>query len=385
MRAAFVFGSATASAALLEQAFQTEEAWFEWPLKPVDGRELDEVHLHEGRLQQIRAAQAAQGTQTWEAGHNPHFEGWTTRRIKNLCGSWLSDEAKLEQKTEKDFPEELLKDVPESFDWREKLGSQCPSIGEVRDQSECGSCWAFGSTEAMTDRICIASNGAVKHHLSAQDVTSCCGMSCGNGCNGGIPAGAWNYFKNRGIVSGGNYGDHSECFSYQLPPCAHHINDTKYPQCNGEQSTPKCARSCEDKESWMKAKVHNSAGSVYNVAGEAAMKAEIMSKGPVTGMFMVMGDFPAYKSGIYQWSHGGLLGGHAIEIIGWGSEKNVPYWIVKNSWNEDWGEKGFFRIVRGTDIIRKIRNGGMDSQVLNGGPVAGDVKVTTRKDEALVI
>ena len=84
-------------------------------------------------------------------------------------------------------------------------------------------------------------------------------------------------------------GDHSECFSYQLPPCAHHINDTKYPQCNGEQSTPKCARSCEDKESWMKAKVHNSAGSVYNVAGEAAMKAEIMSKGPVTGMFMVMG------------------------------------------------------------------------------------------------
>ena len=63
MRAAFVFGSATASASLLEQAFQTEEAWFEWPVKPVDGRELDEVHLHEGRLQQIRAAQAAQGTE----------------------------------------------------------------------------------------------------------------------------------------------------------------------------------------------------------------------------------------------------------------------------------------------------------------------------------
>merc|ERR1711939_479621 len=110
----------------------------------------------------------------------------------------------------------------------------------------------------------------------------------------------------------------------------------------------KCARSCEDKESWMKAKIHNSAGSVYNVAGEAAMKAEIMSKGPVTGMFMVMADFPAYKSGVYQYSHGGLLGGHAIEIIVWG-----------------------------TNILRKIRNGGIDSQVLNGGPVAGDVKVTT--------
>jgi len=121
----------------------------------------------------------------------------------------------------------------------------------------------------------------------------------------------------------------------------------------------------------MKAKIHNTAGSVYNVAGEAAM-------------FMVMGDFPAYKSGIYQWSHGGLLGGHAIEIVGWGTESNVPYWIVKNSWNEDWGEKGFFRIVRGTDIVRKVRNGGMDSQVLNGGPVTGDVKVDHFRD-ALVI
>ena len=39
--------------------------------------------------------------------------------------------------------------MPESFDWREKLGSQCPSIGEVRDQSECGSCWAFGSGERI--------------------------------------------------------------------------------------------------------------------------------------------------------------------------------------------------------------------------------------------
>jgi cathepsin B len=387
MRTAFVFGSAAASFSVLEKAFQTEEAWFEWPIKPVDGRELEDVHVSDERLQKIRSAQAAHSTDSWEAGHNPHFHGWTTRRVKNLMGSWLSDEAVAEtRKTEKDFPAELLADMPEAFDWREKLGDKCPSIAEVRDQSDCGSCWAFGSVEAMTDRICIQSGGKVNHHLSAQDLTSCCGLSCGNGCNGGIPAGAWNYFKSKGVVTGGNYGDHSECFSYQLPPCAHHVNDTKYPQCTGEQSTPKCARGCEDKETWMKAKVYNSAGSVYNVAGEAAMKAEIMSKGPVTGMFMVFADFPAYKSGVYQYSgHGGLLGGHAIEIIGWGEEKGLPYWIVKNSWNEDWGEKGFFRIVRGTNVLRKIRNGGMDSQVLNGGPVTGDVKVTSRKDEALVI
>jgi len=231
----------------------------------------------------------------------------------------------------------------------------------------------------MTDRICIESKGKHQHHLSAQDVTSCCGFTCGNGCNGGIPAGAWNYFKDTGIVSGGNYGDHSQCFSYELPTCAHHVQDPKYPACTGEQSTPKCTKKCEDGEDWKQAKVVNSAGSVYNVAGEAALKAEIMSKGPVTGMFMVMADFVAYKSGVYQYTHGGLLGGHAIEIIGWGEENSTPYWIVKNSWNEDWGEKGFFRIVRGTDFLRKLRNGGMDSGVLNGGPVTGDVKVAAQQ------
>ena len=74
-----------------------------------------------------------------------------------------------------------------------------------------------------------------------------------------------------------------------------------------------------------------------------------------------------------------------MRIVGFGTENSVKYWKVANSWNPYWGEKGYFRIVRGTNVLRKIRNGGMDSQVLNGGPVTGDVKVTSRKDEALVI
>merc|ERR1719188_2587439 len=78
--------------------------------------------------------------------------------------------------------------LPENFDWREVAGDKCPSVREVRDQSTCGSCWAFGSVEAMTDRICIKSSGTVKHDLSAQDAVSCCGFSCGMGCNGGQPA-----------------------------------------------------------------------------------------------------------------------------------------------------------------------------------------------------
>lgn len=49
-------------------------------------------------------------------------------------------------------------------------------------------------------------------------------------------------------------------------------------------------------------------------------------------------DFPTYKSGIYQHVTGAQVGGHAVKIIGWGTEGGVDYWLITNSWNEDWGE-----------------------------------------------
>ena len=58
-------------------------------------------------------------------------------------------------------------------------------------------------------------------------------------------------------------------------------------------------------------------------------------------------DFPNYKSGVYQATQGARpLGGHAIEIVGWGTEEDTPYWIVKNSWGESWGESGYIRLER---------------------------------------
>ena len=60
--------------------------------------------------------------------------------------------------------------LPTSFDWRYKA-SQC--VHKIRNQGECGSCWAFGATLMLTDRFCVQSNGQINVELSTQDVISC--------------------------------------------------------------------------------------------------------------------------------------------------------------------------------------------------------------------
>ena len=60
-----------------------------------------------------------------------------------------------------------------------------------------------------------------------------------------------------------------------------------------------------------------------------------------------------------------MLGFHAIEIVGWGVENGTKYWTIKNSWNEDWGEKGYFRWLKGPNFCE-----------MQSGCVAGSPKQT---------
>lgn len=61
-------------------------------------------------------------------------------------------------------------------------------------------------------------------------------------------------------------------------------------------------------------------------------------------------DFLTYTSGVYTCpSSGNLLGGHSVSIIGYGTENGMDYWLVRNSWNNGWGDQGLFKIRRGTD------------------------------------
>ena len=83
-------------------------------------------------------------------------------------------------------------EIPESFDVR-SAWPECASVtGHIRDQSSCGSCWAFASTESFNDRYCISHKGKFNNLLSTEDTVSCCnGLQCAfsQGCNGGQPSG----------------------------------------------------------------------------------------------------------------------------------------------------------------------------------------------------
>ncbi|KAI9542651.1 hypothetical protein NQZ68_017662 [Dissostichus eleginoides] len=291
---------------------------------------------------------------TWTAGHNFHSVDYS--HVKRLCGTRLNG-PKLPVMVQYSGDIKLAK----NFDSREQW-PDCPTLKEIRDQGSCGSCWAFGAAEAISDRVCIHSNAKVSVEISSEDLLTCC-ESCGMGCNGGYPSAAWAFWTNEGLVSGGLYDSHIGCRPYTIPPCEHHVNGSR-PSCSGEEGdTPECVSTCEAGYTpSYKTDKHFGKTSYSVPSDEEQIRDEITKNGPVEGAFIVYEDFPLYKTGVYQHVSGSALGGHAIKMLGWGEEDGVPYWLCANSWNTDWGDNGFFKILRGSDHC------GIESEVVAGIP-----------------
>jgi cathepsin B len=296
-----------------------------------------------------------QADTTWKAGEN--FKGVPLSTIKKMCGAF-----KTPSYSRPPIKEHFLGavDLPDSFDPRQKW-TNCPTLKEVRDQGNCGSCWAFGAVSSMSDRICIASDGKANAHISAQDLLTCCD-ECGDGCNGGFPEAAWSFYQSTGLVTGGQYHSSQGCRPYTIANCSHHVNGT-LPPCSGETPTPDCDKKCESgyKPTYDNDKHYGK--DTYSVkSDEDQIKTELMNHGPIEAAFTVYSDFPTYKSGVYQHVTGSELGGHAVKMMGWGEENGTPYWLIANSWNPTWGDHGFFKILRGKDEC------GIESSLVAGEP-----------------
>ena len=317
---------------------------------------LSKPESYSDRLSQIaKEVNSAKGS--WEAAEYKEWASFTFESAKKMNSLiFIEKPASFETKT---FSESEILNTPASFDSREQW-PDCPSISLIRDQSSCGSAWAFGAAEAMSDRICIGSNGAKKTLVSTENLLSCCYL-CGMGCNGGQLYPAWEHWKLSGLVSGGLYGDKRSCQPYSMPPCSHYVGSTKYPTCPSSQyPTPKCKRTCIPESGLNYEEDKTYSNHVYALNSQETMKAEISINGPVQAGFMMYEDFLTYKSGVYSYKTGRALGYHSIRILGYGTENYVGYWLIANSWNESWGENGYVKIKRGTNEC------GIENSVVTG-------------------
>jgi cathepsin B len=312
--------------------------------------------IHPDMVDEINSKQSS-----WEAHLSPRFEDKPIEHVQQLCGTFLDPEIVEKLPAKEDIhPVEVeffgAMDIPSSFNAAEAFPECKNVIGHIRDQASCGSCWAFASTEAFNDRLCISSKGEFQTLLSPQDTVDCCGFfACQSmGCNGGQPGNAWKWFTRTGVVTGGDYTDidaGSTCIPYQYVAGG---------------STPKisCQKSCsESGYTTPYAQDKHKASSAYALTSVEAMQRDIMQYGPISGAFVVYEDFPSYKSGVYHHTTGNQLGGHAIKIVGWGTEGGEDYWLVNNSWNTSWGINGQFKIRRGVDEC------GIETQAVHGGHV----------------
>jgi len=199
--------------------------------------------------------------------------------------------------------------APDAFDWREKN-----AVGPIKDQGQCGSCWAF-STVGNLEGLHAIKTGKIAQYAE-QQLVDC--DSTDSGCEGGLMENAFEYIKSAGGIE----------------------LQKDYPY-TAEDDT--CAFDVKKAVLQVKDKI------VKTNMDEKEMKEFLFSNGPLA-IALNADPLQDYNSGIIDADADECdptALDHGVTLVGYGNENGKDYWIVKNSWGADWGEKGYFRMARG--------------------------------------
>ncbi|XP_045455768.1 procathepsin L-like [Melitaea cinxia] len=213
----------------------------------------------------------------------------------------------------------LAKNLPSNYDMRSG-GFVTP----IKNQGRCGSCWAF-STAAAVEGALARTNGARGYDLSEQSIVDCAWGFSNHGCNGGIISSAYKYILKHGIALEKDYGLYLEENGY----CKIRNMTTTY-RIKGFIRVPR-----------------------LNVN---AMKVALHKYGPVS-VAINASPLLHYSNGIYNNPKcNNAKANHAVTVVGYGVRNNTMYWVVKNSWGEDWGQDGYFLISAKNNTCHLLEN-----------------------------
>jgi len=204
---------------------------------------------------------------------------------------------------------------PKSYDWRQVLGGLTP----VKNEKQCGAPYALAATAAFETAILMKEGARVS--LSDQELVSCDTQN--SGCNGGFTS--LPYLVEHGIAL-----------------------DSSFPYQGTDLQCPTGLPVFRKADGW--GTLPNADGS--DAPTNDAIKAAILRYGAVISQVDVTESFTEYTGGIYDTCDGTGEINHLVNLVGWNDEGE--YWIARNVWGENWGEKGYINVKWGCNSIAKV-------------------------------